>query len=125
MKILLVTPEADGSDFAGFLREAGHEVAAADCALFATDYVNLDDFDAVVVDEALPRGTGFQLVSRIKLHNLVRGGANPIVMLVGSYEASDRAIFHGADSCFLKSSPDQLRLGSGASATRWGQATMQ
>jgi CheY-like chemotaxis protein len=115
MNILLVAANASGSDFDEFLREAGHNVTVAESAAAALDRSQSKDFDAVIVDEALPGLSGFELVERMKLDNLTDGIAKPVLMLVNNHVGSELAIRHGADSVIFKNT-DQLLFASGLSA---------
>ena len=90
-------------------RKAGLATFVAFDVVQASQIIRRHRIDAVVVDMAMPGGSGEDVINRLKLSKKM--GAIPIIVVSGSVEpdARERILAMGADDFFVKP-PDMDRL---------------
>jgi DNA-binding response OmpR family regulator len=92
------------------LRANGYEVLFAEDAISATAAIVMERPDLVILDLALPRGDGFDVMERLRKNECL---ANiPVIVLTGRELAGnrDRALQAGAAAFFQKPMEDDTLL---------------
>ncbi len=93
MRVLLVEDEARlAESIARGLRQAAHAVDIADRLAVARQKLELEPYDAVILDVNLPDGSGFSLAAELRK----RAIRIPVLMLTARDAVADRV--HGLDS---------------------------
>ncbi len=101
MRILLVEDEVRlAESVARGLRQAAHAVDVAHCLADARDKLALEPYDALVLDLALPDGSGLELAAELRR----RGVSVPILMLTARDAVPDRVagLDAGGDDYLVK-----------------------
>lgn len=101
MRVLLVEDEARLADnIARGLRQAAHAVDVADRLAVAREKLELERYDAVVLDVNLPDGSGFGLAAEIRKRTM----PTPVLMLTARDSVEDRVagLDSGADDYLVK-----------------------
>ena len=101
MRVLLVEDESRlAESIARGLRQAAHAVDVADRMQVAREKLDLDRYDAVILDVNLPDGSGFDLATDLRK----RAVGVPIIMLTARDAVEDRVrgLDSGADDYLVK-----------------------
>ncbi len=105
-KILIVEDDADLSEtIKDGLLDEGHEVKVAGNGHDGRSFIQLHDFDVIVLDWDLPGLTGIQILKEYRSN----GGQTPVIMLTGKGEIAEKeqGLDSGADDYLTK--PFNLR----------------
>lgn len=87
MKLLLVEDDPElARQVAGWMSDAGHELAWKNTGAAAMEHLRKLDCDMVILDAGLPDTDGFRLVEKIRRE----GGRMPVLFLTARADVSDR-----------------------------------
>lgn len=108
MRLLLVEDEPDLAEvLTAFLQKNNYTVEAVGDGLTALDYIDNDEYDAIILDIMLPKLDGLSVLSKLREN----GSDVPVMLLTAKGEKDDRVkgFNTGADDYLPKPfAPDEL-----------------
>ncbi len=101
MKLLLAEDTADlNKVLTTVLRHEGYDVDSVQDGLEATDLIEIDSYDCIILDIMMPKKDGIQVLTELRAKNII----TPVLMLTAKAEIEDRVtgLDAGADDYLTK-----------------------
>lgn len=101
MKLLLAEDTSDlNKVITTVLRHEGYDVDSVQDGLEATDLIEIDSYDCIILDIMMPKKDGIQVLTELRAKNII----TPVLMLTAKAEIEDRVtgLDAGADDYLTK-----------------------